>query len=320
MFLVFVLIIFFVETISRTILNTGMQYDLEMWKYAKYGKQVAMNKEIGHVHKNNSTFHAMGVDVNINSMGHRDHELSNPKKRNELRLIMVGDSITFGWGVPQDQTVSARMEKILNTGNKKFINVVNTGIGNTNTSMQVEFFIEHAEQLEPDYVVLNYFINDAEKTPAYKPLNFLSRYSYGYIYMNGRWDTFKRMLQQKKDWKQYYLDLYNSEAEGWLETQKAIIKLKSYCAELDIPLLIVNYPEMREFEPYPFKLITTKIGKIAQTLDISFLDLLPSVSHIDPEELWVTEPDPHPNAKADDYFAKAITEHLESAWDYNKRF
>ena len=77
---------------------------------------------------------------------------------------------------------------------------------------------------------------------------------------------------------------------------------------------------MREFEPYPFKLITTKIGKIAQTLDISFLDLLPSVSHIDPEELWVTEPDPHPNAKADDYFAKAITEHLESAWDYNKRF
>src|SRR3981081_744447 len=97
----------------RVAVGDGMQYDLEMWKYARDVKQIATNPMIGHEHRPSSQARLMGVDVTINSKGLREREIPYERTPSTLRILMLGDSFTEGWGVPVDQTFSKRIERLL---------------------------------------------------------------------------------------------------------------------------------------------------------------------------------------------------------------
>lgn len=181
-----------VEGGVRLAVDDGMQYDLEMWKYARQLKRSAANPIQGFEHIPSQSGHFMGVDVNINSHGQRGREIALEKARGLTRILMLGDSITLGWGVPYEETVSKYLEKLLGEfGGEQPIEVINTGVGNTNTEMQVTYFQTHGVKFSPDIVLLNYFINDAEPTPRRKT-HFFSEHSYAYPFFAGRWDSLKR--------------------------------------------------------------------------------------------------------------------------------
>src|SRR5438552_3128600 len=88
-----------IEVSNRAFIDNGMQYDLEMWKYARDLKQIAKNPLIGHEHRPNSEARLMGVDVKINSKGLRDREIPYERTPSVVRIMMLGDSFTEGWGV-----------------------------------------------------------------------------------------------------------------------------------------------------------------------------------------------------------------------------
>ena len=56
-----------IELYVRTFVDDGLNYELEMWKYAKLMKQVSDDPNIGHEHRPNTDAHLMGVDVATNS-------------------------------------------------------------------------------------------------------------------------------------------------------------------------------------------------------------------------------------------------------------
>ena len=72
--------------------------------------------------------------------------------------------MTLGWGA--NQTFSSILDKNLN----KNIQVLNAGIGNTNTIMQIEnFFVNFKDQYDYKIIILNFFINDFEDIKLNKP-------------------------------------------------------------------------------------------------------------------------------------------------------
>ena len=298
------------ELFVRAIRDDGMQYDLEMWKYARHGKQVALSPEIGHEHVPGARFKAMGVDIAINEHGMRNGPIKISRPPGTFRILMVGDSLIFGWGVPVEDTVSERLERALNAAQVN-TEVLNTGIGNTNTSMQVAAFLERWHAFKPDLVILNYFINDAEKTPVYGRSTLFDRKSYAWTYFKSRLDILLRMASAKKGWENYYRDLYG-DGGGWPVAQAAIKTLADYCNKQGIRLAVVNYPELRQLKDYPFAEVTAKVRTTARANALPFLDLLPSVDGEDPASLWVSTTDPHPNAKANRLFATRLFEWLGS--------
>lgn len=303
------------ELAVRLALDDGMQYDLEMWKYAKFGKRVSDNPAIGHEHRPGAAFRAMGVDVTVNAHGMRGPEIERSKPAGVTRILMLGDSLTFGWGVPQNETVSSRLEAMLRAEGHP-VEVLNTGVGNTNTAMQVAWFFEKGRTFQPDVVVLNYFINDAEPEPSYPPLNFLDEHSYAWIYLGSRFDVALRMAQSRQTWHAYYLGLYDEgRGKGWQAARAGIDRLARYCREAAIPLLIVNYPELRQLRPYPFESVNTLLESVAVQERVEYLDLLPAVRDEEPGQLWVTEPDPHPNARANALFARAVHRKIRAMLD-----
>ena len=227
-----------------------------------------------------------------------------------VKVMPLGDSLTLGWGVKAEDTVAKKLERKLNTAsNSSRFEVINAGVGNYNTVMEVLSFIERDAALKPDIVVLNYFINDAEPVPTRHNIGLLER-SYAAVYLMGRFDVLKRQYFGKEDWRKYYADLYQENAEGWRQAKLAFYRLAKFCRENDMKLMVVNYPELHQLDPYPFPQVTTSIKGLANEVNVPFLDLLPFISRLEPSNLWVSPTDAHPNGKATEMFAVATEEAL----------
>lgn len=298
------------EVLTRTVLDDGMNFDLEMWKYARQIKRVSPIAGLGHDHQPNTSGRLMGVDVTINSFGLRDREYDVKKPEGAVRILMLGDSVTFGWGVAAEDTVAKKLEKKLSAQPQTPpVEVINAGVGNYNTVMEVLSFIERDAALKPDIVVLNYFINDAEPVPTRHNIGLLEHF-YAAVYFMGRLDILKREYFGKEDWHKYYADLYQENFQGWRQARLAFNALAKFCRENDMKLMVVNYPELHQLDPYPFSQVTAKIKGFAEELGVPFLDLSPSIGGLDPSSLWVSPTDAHPNRIATERFANAIEEAL----------
>jgi lysophospholipase L1-like esterase len=300
-----------VEAYVRVVVDDGMQFDLEMWKYAKDVKIVDPDPLIGHRHGANRKARLMRVMVETNSQGLRDREYSFEKPAGVLRIVMLGDSFTEGWGVAEQDTFSNRVEHLYAEHGIK-AEVINTGVGNWNTIQEVEFFLTDAYRYHPDIIVLNFVFNDAEPLPHERPPSFLMRYCYSCVFLIGRYDALRRMVFGGGDWADYYLGLFgDGTARGWIDAKAGIKRLADYCKENDIKLLIASHPELHDVQHYRLQRITDYVGAAAAEYGVAFVDLLPYVRDQQSSALWVTPPDPHPNALANKFLAQGIYEALE---------
>lgn len=296
-----------IEAAARWLLDDGMHFDLEMWKYARDLKQVSANPDIGHEHRPGASGVYMGVPVSVNSIGLRDREIAEAPAAGVTRIMMLGDSVTFGWGVRIEDTPAKLLETALNSQGRGAgrYEVINTGVGNYNTVMETEYFLNGGYRLKPDVVVLNYFINDAEPVPKRKR-SFMTEYSYAAVMLASAFDKIGRVYLGEPDWKTYYSDLYKPDAQGWIAAQSAIGRLAEYCRENNIRLLVANYPELHELKPYPFSQVTAAVQRTASRHDVQFVDLHPAVAELEPTSLWVSPTDAHPNRIANIRYAEAI--------------
>ncbi len=302
------------EAAARLILDNGMHFDVEMWKYARDLKRVSDIPGGGHEHRPLTSGVYMGVPVSINAFGQRDREIELEAADGVVRTMMLGDSLTFGWGVAVEETPSKLLEGLLNeAGGGVSHEVINTGVGNTNTAMQVAYFLAKGQAFHPDTVVLNYFINDAEPTPHRKG-SWLVERSMAVVMLASAVDKAWRLALGGADWREYYRDLYTPDRQGWAEAQDAIAALAEYCRAHGINLLVVNYPELHELSDYPFARETELVRESAEAHDLPFVDLTPSVHDLQPESLWVSPTDAHPNLIANRRFAPVIEAKLREAF------
>lgn len=294
------------EASVRLVIDDGMQYDLEMWKYARSLKRVAANPDQGHEHVPGRSAHLMGADVSINAHGQRDREFDKARTPGIKRIMMLGDSLTFGWGVPQGETVAKHLEAQLEAEGGERYEVINTGVGNTNTAMQVAYFLTQGVEFQPDIVVLNFFINDAEPTPRRKS-GFFTEWSAAVVYFQGKVDALtRRWADEQTTWDGYYRDLFVDERAGWIAAKAALQTLSDVCREKGIKLLVANYPELHAPGDYPFPEVTAKLAAASDAAGVPFVDLLPAVASEPAESLWVCVGDQHPNGHACELFAGAI--------------
>ncbi len=306
------IIILVVEGFTRLVADDGLQFDLEMWKYARDVKRVSANPVLGHEHAPNREAILMGVHFQTNSKGLRDREFSYDRQPGKLRILMLGDSLTVGWGAPFEQTFSKRIEKLFEADGIA-AEVINAGVGNYNTVQEVEYFLTEGFKYHPDIVVLNFFINDAESAANITTPSIAARMCYACIFVLGRVDTLARKFLSKQDWAEYYLGLYDGgKAKGWLQAKEAIGKLASYCKSHGITLLIANLPELHDVRNYRFELVNNLVRDAASHYGVSFVDILPNLKDEESASLWVTAPDPHPNGYAHSLIAQGLYRALKA--------
>jgi hypothetical protein len=132
-----------------------------------------------HVHRTSNTLgwelipDAYGVGstgnkIKVNSVGFRDVEHKIQKGKNTYRIMVVGDSFTFGMGVNLEETYAKQLERLL-TSTDRPVEVINCGVIGYVMWQNVETLKQKVLPYRPDLVVLGVFLNDIRLSlPPYK--------------------------------------------------------------------------------------------------------------------------------------------------------
>jgi lysophospholipase L1-like esterase len=107
----------------------------------------------------------VGVPVSVNRLGLRDRELAVPKPAGTVRILGVGDSVTFGYGVRLEETYLKVMEARLNAGARGGVRyeVVNAGVEERGLDGYYHALRALAPALEADLVVIGIVLNDIQR-------------------------------------------------------------------------------------------------------------------------------------------------------------
>jgi lysophospholipase L1-like esterase len=283
------------ELFLRAYLMNNIFYDVEMSRYALTLKEDSPNPLIGHHHKPSAEAKLMGVTIRTNIDGFRDDEYP-VKKGDRRRFMFLGDSLTLGWGVEKEETFEHLLEQDLNEASPA--EVINLGVGNYNTTQEVNLFIDKGLKYAPDQVVLFYFINDAEPVPQKSRFPGLGHYRIVTFYWS-RIKAFKARMTETAGFEEFYSALYRDGSGGWERSKVALVELAKICQDHGIDLRVVILPELHELVDYKFAEEHEVIAGFLQDNDIAFIDLAPSFSsESEPQTLWVARDDAHPNARA----------------------
>lgn len=114
----------------------------------------------------NQTGYTVASRATINSAGFRGPEIRSARPQNGLRVMSLGDSITFGVGVPDDAPYPRQLEAMLHGKWPELQpEVINGGVQRYFTYQEVEQLKRHAARLQPHIVTLAVYPNDLGERP-----------------------------------------------------------------------------------------------------------------------------------------------------------
>ena len=214
----------------------------------------------------------------FNSLGLRGGEIGARKPDGELRVIVLGDSITFGQAVAEEHTFAAVLERLL-AADGLACRVVNAGERGTNARDQAGK-MEALLTLAPDLIVQTYVLNDAEQEP-YRPVTLLplvERHLLGWsTCLSAVRAVVTRALvgmRLREGQSQRLARLYGG--PSWRAAQEAMGSTVAAAHARGVPVLLGVMPVLTDFGRYPFTDIHRDVAAVAGAAGYdTVVDLLP---------------------------------------------
>lgn len=97
----------------------------------------------------------------INSWGFRGPEIGLKKGAKDFRILFLGDSITLGMHLPEDQTFVFLAGRMMNHAGGWNYDVINGGVSDVGLFEEKDSLEGNGLKIRPDLVVLCWYLNDA---------------------------------------------------------------------------------------------------------------------------------------------------------------
>ena len=253
------------------------------------------------------------------------------EKTDSLRIVIMGDSITYGQGVyPYSLRYSDILEKkLLSSFPGKKFEVINLGVCGQNLP---DYFhaLSYALLLHPDYILYQWFINDmdyGDQRADVQPRGLIkNRY-----WQKSLLDNSVLYCLIQRGWYQSQIKLgriekYDQHIRKWLtdETAKAsrdtmdlLNKLFNKLQESQIKFGVVLFPHLGyPSGNHPFAFMHDRISHTCEDRKIPFLDLRRGFAPFDQDlpKLWANRFDQHPSALAHTIAAQEIFNRFALDW------
>lgn len=190
-----------------------------------------------------------GQTYRINSHGMRGPEVAKARKPGIKRILVVGDSYAFGYGVDDSATISAQLQARLEPKHAG-IEVLNMGVPAYHTGQEVRQLERDGVTFAPDLVILIYYSNDnLGPTLIYAP-EFKAIYFDEMPFSYGTRRVLSRSIVYYITSKAYTKYLKGSgvfDTRGllyWSITRERILRMVKTCRDAKIKFLMVALPEM----------------------------------------------------------------------------
>jgi lysophospholipase L1-like esterase len=284
--------------------NASMKnYDIEMWRYAKELKVQSGDPQLGFEHVPNAQATLQSVLVRTNSWGLRGGPVTDKPQPGTRRILLLGSSIALGWGVPEDQTLSALLQKRFADAGQR-VEVLNAGVGNYNAERYVERFLLRLAPLEPSDILVLAFARDGEELDQGGG-NFLLRNSELAVTI---WIATHRLFDASGEMNlvDHYKAVYAPGSHSLAVLQAEYAKLADYAKAHNIRVTVAMMPDIHDLDDYPLGFVDDTFAAMSRQLGFTYVDLLPAFKGLRPDEVWAMPGDPHPNALGHAIMAKTI--------------
>ena len=275
--------------------------------------------------------------VKTNSQGLRDVEHQWQKSPGVIRILGLGDSFTFGWGVSIEESFLRRLENKLQTMTGVEIETINAGVPIWGLNHYYVYLKEIGVRYSPDIIVLTYFINDIpgsiqEKIPADTKHQKGSEQKGGIFRSSFFFNFIKTIANRIRDENRvkridhlYKLDARVKEmakARGALiidsgpdktqaSSQKIKIllqKIQSLADQHNSRLIMMLVPDVAQLHQPELQHINRVLTSITKEMNIPFTDMTPVFeSGSDPKTFYFWPQDIHTNAYGHEKMAEALT-------------
>jgi lysophospholipase L1-like esterase len=250
----------------------------------------------------------------VNSLGFRGPETTRAKPEGVFRIVALGDSVLFGTGVRDEDTMSSLLQRRLEADGRR-CEVLNMGVFGYDTFEESVLFRRVALGFEPDLALFVFVLNDTNAVGgvAFEAFNetgersFLRRASV-------LWDHVVALASRRRALAELVQDYergFAPDAPGWIRAQEALEKAHEAAEKRGIPLVLVLFPLLWQLDAgHPFAAIHARVAETARALGFHVLDLLPAFLGQDGPALWVHPSNQHPNERAHALAAEAIERFL----------
>lgn len=266
-------------------------YVIEMWRYANSLKQPSADPDIGHEHRPGRSATLQGVDISINSLGMRGPE-PMPDSAIDKRIVILGDSVALGWGVPEQDTLRSQLAHALPAKTE----VLNAGVGNMNLAQIVALGTRLSHRIHIDTVVLLC----TPRAPEVQP-----RDGAGWLLKHSELAallvTFVRQATSGAAGRERLIEAYRANwthGPGLEAMTSAMDRLAALQNELGFKVVVALVPESHDFNDYRFGFITDVMARESAARGWPFVDLLPLLQGPANGTYWVSTNDIHLNGKA----------------------
>lgn len=189
-----------------------------------------------------------GVSVQTNSLGMRDREVPSSKETGEFRILILGDSVVFGYGVEFEDSIPYRLEQILNeeaSGTRRY-RTLNMGVPSYNTEQELTQLQQTGLALKPDLVVLVFVRNDIEEKMWVfeKRAGWLEDFVQRSYALSLAFVIYRNSLQaigssDRPEVSSGYTS-YEVDNERWLAIDRSLTEIHRSLRDAGIPFLVVT--------------------------------------------------------------------------------
>jgi hypothetical protein len=265
----------------------------------------------------------------LNSHGLRDDEIPYDKPAGEKRVLVLGDSVTFGWGVSQGETFADRMEYLLNELPGDRWQVINSGVNGYNTEQEAAYLRIEGMRYSPDFVLLVYVSNDVDpiaepnettwrRYPSWpsslpeavdrlRQLSFLFQLTTLFT----RMEQMDMARASTTDGNSAITDdntFRVTDHPGWPASKAALLDIAQQCEAAGIPFLVAMYSKSGP-----------AFGAGLQEAGVNIIDLSPSWRNVPQGQAHVSRIDPHPSVEVHEKIAGYLVDALRKQGWYREQ-
>jgi lysophospholipase L1-like esterase len=301
------------------------------------------NSEVVAHYPGHGSLPARDVQYRINEFGLRDRAFELHKAPGALRLVVLGDSFVFGTGVALDETLPKALERSLaRLAPELAIEVLNAGVFNYNALQEAAFLEARVADLEPDLVLICFYINDASgagvpppaepppeawETACIRHLGLTSG-----VWAKGEENQLSRRVAMALRRNSELADLACFRLYNWLHGRVAVANYRADwqltspgfncvrralrdCVETararGFELHATMYPDLAGLDStYPHLDAHALLQRVCAAMQVSYHDALPALSGKRPSTLWAHPHDHHPSGACHELVAETLAREL----------
>ena len=248
------------------------------------------------------------VFYSVNNLGFRNNfNVDKNKAADTKRIVAIGDSFTFGFGVLEEDTFLFQLGNYY-LAKKQKIEVINAAEPAAGLANYKEILHDKVSPLSPDVLLVGININDVTVFPTNLIIEKISkRFDYKIRHYVLLLDFMFYTVEKNESAKENLKNIIASYTPEKKEEFRSFINdLKKYSEEKKTKVFIMIHPIYYDFDQYAFTAIHQDLDLIVKESNLPYYDFLESFKGKSAEDYWITKNDQHPNEKAHQIYFEGL--------------